>query len=161
MHRRPAHSPAPNCPAQPSPFIVRRTLRLAALPTAPGVARAFVAQASYVAGISQTTAETALLIVSELVTNGTRATGRVDGPPVPLPAENVAVLFVMVRAGDGTVRLDVWDRDPQRPVVQHAEDMDETGRGLLLVEALAAAWGVYTPRGAGTSGKVVWAEVAA
>src|SRR4051812_6483183 len=100
-YRPPVRTQAPNRTIQPAPFIVCRILRLAALPTAPRVARMFVAQPSSVAGMPQATAETALLLVSELVTNAVRATGRVDGPPVPLPTERVAVLLVRVRAGDG------------------------------------------------------------
>lgn len=63
--------------------------------------------------------------------------------------------------GPGLVRVEVTDtrteRCPPAPGRLAAPPPDaETGRGLLLVEALALAWGV-TER---TVGKTVWAECA-
>ena len=49
----------------------------------------------------------------------------------------------------------VWDASPQPPVRTHIDDEAESGRGLLLVEAVSQRWGWYTPRD--TPGKVVWA----
>ncbi|MFG2848038.1 ATP-binding protein [Kitasatospora sp. NPDC048296] len=60
---------------------------------------------------------------------------------------------VTVRRRAGRVRLEVADRCPELP---HRErDAESTGgRGLLLVEALAYAWGWYPAE----VGKVVWFE---
>ncbi|OEV04358.1 ATP-binding protein [Streptomyces oceani] len=56
-----------------------------------------------------------------------------------------------------TVRVEVTDSRPERPprVAAPAEERD-TGRGLLLVDALASCWG-WRPHSAGV-GKTVWAE---
>src|SRR3954469_1733761 len=66
---------------QPStPRIPQRSLRLAALPTAPHLARVFVTHAARQLQLSSECAETAELIMSELVTNAVKQVGRVTGP---------------------------------------------------------------------------------
>lgn len=50
----------------------------------------------------------------------------------------------------------VWDRTPLPPVVRKPGTEEEHGRGLLLVEALAARWRWYYPARP-YGGKVVWA----
>jgi hypothetical protein len=52
----------------------------------------------------------------------------------------------------------VWDRDPNPPVLGDPGDLDEGGRGLVLVTALTTEWGAY-PADAAAGGKVVWAEI--
>ncbi|WP_327735423.1 ATP-binding protein [Streptomyces nojiriensis] len=64
--------------------------------------------------------------------------------------------LVRLESDDEHVRLEVHDsRDPhqQLPKVAHPAPSDTRGRGLLIVEALAADWGVEhrNPRG-----KVIW-----
>ncbi|MBV6695763.1 ATP-binding protein [Kitasatospora aureofaciens] len=60
---------------------------------------------------------------------------------------------VTVRRRAGRLRVEVADRCPELP--RQERDAESTGgRGLLLVEALAHAWG-WHPAGAG---KVVWFE---
>jgi len=134
-----------------------RSLRLAALPTAPGVARVFVTGAVRAWNLSGECAETAELLASELVTNAVKQTGRVKGPPTPGPTEPVAIVRVRVRFIRNVIRLEVWDNDqsPPRPAEQSPDA--EGGRGLFLVEALSQHWGVFTPP---VGGKVVWCEVA-
>jgi|GEM_PF-2160245 len=53
-----------------------------------------------------------------------------------------------------TVRVSVRDADPGLPRRRISRATDQTGRGLLIVESLNAAWGV-TPH---SGGKTVWAE---
>lgn len=87
--------------------------------------------------------DTALLLVSEVVTNAVvHGRGR-------------AVLDVHL-APSG-LRVGVTDDSPAAPEVQHLEGtLAEGGRGMLLVEELAARWGVDpTPDG----GKRVWFEL--
>lgn len=58
------------------------------------------------------------------------------------------------------LRVEVSDGSPVKPEHPHFVDDDvegATGRGLLLVEALADAWGVETA----DDGKTVWFEVVA
>ncbi|MGX4688676.1 ATP-binding protein [Streptomyces sp. JNUCC 63] len=92
--------------------------------------------------------ETLTLITAELCANAVRH-GRVPGRDfhVRLAAE----------ADGGRLRVEVSDtRTERRPVVTAPADPDaESGRGLLLVAALADDWGV-TDRRSGP-GKTVWA----
>ena len=54
-----------------------------------------------------------------------------------------------------TVLIEVWDCDPSQPVIRQPMDLDESGRGLLLVATLSRQWGWAEFR----QGKIVWAEV--
>jgi hypothetical protein len=57
------------------------------------------------------------------------------------------------------VRIEVFDRNPTGPVLQHPDWHSEGGRGLLLVDALADAWGcelVAAPSLEHPAGKWVW-----
>ncbi|MEU9540539.1 ATP-binding protein [Streptomyces mirabilis] len=94
--------------------------------------------------------ETLTLITSELCANAVRH-GRVPGRDfhVRLAAE----------ADGGRLRLEVSDTRPERrpAVTAPADPYAESGRGLLLVTALADDWGV-TDRRSGP-GKTVWAVV--
>ncbi|MGI5349292.1 ATP-binding protein [Streptomyces sp. CA-250714] len=69
-----------------------------------------------------------------------------------------SVLRVSVdRISSSTVRIGVADRSHTCPVVRRPEGDEDSGRGLLLVSALAHRWGTGTRRW----GKVVWAEMVA
>ncbi|MFJ3302912.1 ATP-binding protein [Streptomyces sp. NPDC086549] len=95
--------------------------------------------------------ESAVLVVAELAANAVTH-GRVRDRGFRL------TLAVEAEASD-TLRIEVVDpRGDRRPLARRiAGPTAETGRGLLLVEALAARWGSepWPP-----SGKVVWAEIA-
>jgi len=86
--------------------------------------------------------EDAELVVSELVTNAlVHAESRCD---------------LRAGLGEAALRIQVIDEGDGVPDPQVADDTDEHGRGLLLVSALCAAWGVEAlPDG----GKIVWAEL--
>ncbi|MFI0904194.1 ATP-binding protein [Streptomyces sioyaensis] len=90
-------------------------------------------------------AHSAELLLSELVTNAVQA--QVSAAP------EVGVRFAWA---DGRLRMEVRDTSDELPVMNDAEEDEECGRGLVLVDALASGWGVVRD---GT-GKVVWAEVA-
>jgi len=85
-------------------------------------------------------------IVAELAANASTH-GRVTGRDFRL------TLYVVA----GTLRIEVSDtRGDRLPRLQQADPSGESGRGLLLVDALADRWGVTPgprPR------KTVWAEV--
>lgn len=92
--------------------------------------------------------ESAELVVSELVTNAVTASySLADISPVRLwlLADTVRALIV------------VWDGNPQLPKRIDTDEAAESGRGLLLVEAISSRWGAYaTPQ---MGGKAVWALV--
>ena len=54
-----------------------------------------------------------------------------------------------------SLRIEVADPSPTPPVVRHPDPADDHGRGILLVDSLASAWGVVTRPG----GKTVWFEL--
>lgn len=88
------------------------------------------------------------LVASELVTNAVIASRSVaTGSPVRL----------WLLSDTARVLVAVWDASPQLPVQAAASTDAETGRGLLLVDAISDQWGAFpTP----PSGKTVWALVA-
>jgi serine/threonine-protein kinase RsbW len=88
--------------------------------------------------------ETAVLIVSELVTNAVRhaSTG---GSLVALRLEIAGM----------SVRIEVHDTDPRWPQPSTPDRLDESGFGFVLVNALASKWGVSDT----ATGKAVWAEL--
>ena len=52
--------------------------------------------------------------------------------------------------------VEVWDQAPGIPVLREAAGDEESGRGLILVNAISEKWG-WNPA-EGQPGKVVWAE---
>ncbi|MFF4575684.1 ATP-binding protein [Streptomyces sp. NPDC001410] len=73
--------------------------------------------------------ETAELLLTELATNALR---HGSGPDIS----------VRVYIKDDRCVIEVNDGSPIRPELRHADPTDEGGRGLFLVESLAAEWGV-------------------
>jgi anti-sigma regulatory factor (Ser/Thr protein kinase) len=133
--------------------ILSRQLKLAALPSAAPWARRMTRQLLEEWQL-ETLSDTALLVVSELVTNAVKASGNLDCPGLrPLSWQMLALTVQHTGAG---VRLEVWDPNPVRPALQQPDPSSEGGRGLLIVECLADQWGHYTADG----GKVVWCELA-
>jgi anti-sigma regulatory factor (Ser/Thr protein kinase) len=128
----------------------RRTeLPLAALPTAPGVARGHVRSVAREWGLAGL-ADIAELIVSELVTNAVQASARLQTPGPP-----VVVLWI---TSDGiSLVTHVWDASPEMPVRKDTAPDEESGYGLMLVEALSKDHGVYRK----ADGKTVWALITA
>jgi anti-sigma regulatory factor (Ser/Thr protein kinase) len=89
-------------------------------------------------------ADPAELVVSELVTNAVRAALALAEP---LPVR------LWLAADRVRVAIGVWDANPDPPLLARADDTDEGGRGLCLVEAISVAWDWYPQDG----GKVVHA----
>ena len=84
----------------------------------------------------------AALVLSELVGNAVRYG---DGDVVRVALHRV----------DEVLRVEVEDGSPQPPVPRQADDYDEGGRGLMIVDALSLRWG-HEPR---PDGKSVWVEL--
>jgi serine phosphatase RsbU (regulator of sigma subunit)/anti-sigma regulatory factor (Ser/Thr protein kinase) len=88
------------------------------------------------------TRDSALLLISELVTNAVRfATGPIS--------------VRLIRAGHGLL-CEVGDTGNGRPRLHRGGLLDDRGRGLQVVHKLTTRWGVRWT----DTGKVVWAEVA-
>lgn len=85
--------------------------------------------------------DSAQLVVSELVTNAVTHAAS-------------ACQLRLVRTG-GSLRVEVQDGGAGTPDPQSPDDRGEHGRGMHLVAACSAAWGVDVVPG----GKVVWAEL--
>ncbi|MET8407783.1 SpoIIE family protein phosphatase [Streptomyces sp. NPDC005195] len=88
--------------------------------------------------------DSAVLLVSEILTN------------VLLHTDGDALLVAEVTGepGDRRTRVEVTDASDDLPHRRHPGELASSGRGLVLVEILADAWGV-DPRG---EGKSIWFE---
>jgi anti-sigma regulatory factor (Ser/Thr protein kinase) len=115
---------------------LRRTL--AALPSSVRDARAHVR--ALVPDWPTACLATLQVLVDEIVTNAV------------LHARSPLELVAHVDARG--IRVEVADQDPRMPRTRHYGRTSTTGRGLLLVEALACRWGAEQADG----GKVVWFE---
>jgi anti-sigma regulatory factor (Ser/Thr protein kinase) len=111
-----------------------------AVPASAGQARRFVESVLVAAGLVGL-ADTAKLLVSELVANAVLHTG--------------TPLEVVVTVDAEGARLEVHDGSPHLPTRKHYSTMSGTGRGLVLVDRMATDWGAE----ATTGGKVVWCRI--
>jgi anti-sigma regulatory factor (Ser/Thr protein kinase) len=117
------------------------TIRLSPHPTSARAAREFVADTLVRWGRPGQT-EAAVLLTSELVTNA-----------IVHARTQVAVTVHLM---DESLRVYVLDESTHQPSPRSDGDQLAGGRGLKLVEALAASWGV-SPE---AQGKAVWFELA-
>jgi anti-sigma regulatory factor (Ser/Thr protein kinase) len=85
------------------------------------------------------------LLTSELVTNAVRH-----------EANPSVMLDVTCSPSPGRLRVDVYDTSRTMPAPAEASDDAETGRGLIIVGALADEWGFYATPG----GKAVYFALA-
>ena len=142
---------APRRPGEPR-AIDAGTFALATLPTSPFWARRYIRQfLGSCRGIGVGTADTAELLVSELVTNAVRFAS------APAPAhrhsEHAGMIWLSVRHFGEELLIEVYDTDANPPVLTDAAEDAENGRGLLLVDALSKEWSYFFPPG---GGKVVY-----
>ena len=87
--------------------------------------------------------ESAVLLVSELVTNAVRH------------ARGTDVIAVDLHVAPTWLRIEILDTDRHWPRPRVPDGFDESGFGFILVEALAGNWGVRET----DAGKAVWAEL--
>jgi signal transduction histidine kinase len=99
--------------------------------------------------------------VTELVNNAVQATEGIDGhlrdghvvpgrPPIR----------VWLRGDGEQLLIQVWDASPALPVKKNTTELDERGRGLVIVDELSERWGTYFPLNEHkNSGKFVWAHI--
>jgi anti-sigma regulatory factor (Ser/Thr protein kinase) len=99
---------------------------------APGFARAAIAELCEQHGLERPLRQTAVLLVSEVVSNAVLHSSGPDDSPIGLSATVTedAVRIAVTDAGDGFTPT---ERDPERI---------EGGYGLYLVEKAASRWGV-------------------
>lgn len=93
--------------------------------------------------VAPETADTAVLLTSELVTN------------VVVHARTPMTLHLDLTAD--AIRIAVADEVPRVPIPRTSHESRLTGRGMNLVASLAAKWGVEPC----PSGKTVWFELSA
>lgn len=134
---------------------LRSHLELGALPTAASCARSHTQLIMAEWGLDDL-AEPAALVISELITNAVQASAGLPGcsylgtwsagqPPVRL----------WLTSDRRWVLIQVWDASHEMPARQDPDLEAESGRGLMLVEAISTRWGAFVPEGSG--GKIVWA----
>jgi anti-sigma regulatory factor (Ser/Thr protein kinase) len=128
---------------------LRTFLELGALPSAVPCARLHARQVLWEWELTRLS-DSVELLVSELITNAVDASRS-------LAQITPVRLWLLARAAQ--VMVIVWDASPRPPMPAQAGEDAESGRGLLLVEAMSARWDWYFPQ-EGTSGKVVWALAA-
>ncbi len=131
-------------------------LELVTLPSATFWARRHTRAALHAWQLHPDTVETAELLVSELVTN-TLKTGGPDHQP-NAGVDQVERIALTLRRMPGRVVIEVFDNDPNLPVITDAADDAESGRGLMLIQALSKEWGHhFLP----TGGKTVYCILSA
>lgn len=113
-------------------------------PQSVAAARRFVSHVLAACGC-EGSEDIAVLLVSELVTNAIRHAGgsRCD---------------LTLHLSDGVLRVEVRDESPRPPARRAPGPDDTSGRGLVLIDSLAAQWGTQPGPG---RGKVVWFELPA
>lgn len=136
-------------PDQPQPALASwplcAVLDLGAVATAPGCGRAWTRAILWEWRLTRL-ADSAELIASEMLTNALLASRRLERPAIGLTLlSDQEQLVILVR-----------DFDPGAPAPRHASADEESGRGLMLVEAISDRFGWYRPAD-GTPGKAVWA----
>jgi anti-sigma regulatory factor (Ser/Thr protein kinase) len=126
-------------PGQPRPLNAGN-LTLTPLPVSPGFARQyarFFLDSCH--GISEDTAETAVLLISELVTNAVQFTAGADAGLISLSIQHF-------RHG---LLIEVSDASGSPPVRSEVDKDAEGGRGLIIIEAVSKEWGWFRTPGGG------------
>lgn len=114
-------------------------------PESAGKVRRLVAAAFREMGCSEETVHLGITVATELATNAYKH-GSVDGSPI---------VVRVYRSADGPV-VEVRDASDALPEVRGLDLVAESGRGLLLMEALVTRWGFEL---LDTGGKIVWAVI--
>ena len=122
--------------------VIEATILLPGDVTTPAAARRFVRAALESVETDPVVIETAELLTDELVTNAI------------VHAHCKSYLFI--RAVKGLVRVEVTDPDDQLPSMAIPDTDAVGGRGLVIVNGLASAWGVQRSN---EGGKTVWFEL--
>jgi anti-sigma regulatory factor (Ser/Thr protein kinase) len=119
---------------------------MGALPTAPGLARAFTALAlgSWALAGMPDLLDVSELIASELSTNVVRSATGQDGNAVYRADGRLTQMWLRLMSDRAQVQIEIWDNLPQSagvPVLRDPEESEEHGRGLQMVDRLSRDWG--------------------
>ncbi len=131
-----------------------------ALPTAPGLARAFTAMVLGGWNLAQTSdlGEVSALVVSELTTNVVLLATDADGSPRYQADGRLTELWLRLMSDRTRLQVEVWDNLPASagaPAARRPGAQEEHGRGLAIVDQLSCSWGCdQIP---GLQAKSVWA----
>jgi len=90
-------------------------------------------------------ADDAELLVSELLTNALKASVRTGEP-----------ILLRLLGDSGQLLIEVYDHSPMDPATRPVSGESESGRGFMVVQALANSWGFHRFH---RRLKVVWAEL--
>ncbi|MFE0508713.1 ATP-binding protein [Streptomyces sp. NPDC058964] len=138
----------------------RNSFRLPRHPASVGLARHRVRDhlADWGHGPGERALEDVVLLVSELATDAVR-----HDPPASSSGRGYLQLerefeVAVTALADGSCLVEVSAEGRLESRLRLVGDGAEAGRGLHLVESVAAAWGVWSR---GTHGKTVWALVTA
>jgi anti-sigma regulatory factor (Ser/Thr protein kinase) len=123
---------------------------LVTLPTSPFWARRYTRSfLDSCRGMTESTAETAELLVSELVTNAVRFSGDPARTLRYSERANASLISLSLRHFPEGLLIEVYDTDSNPPIKSDPDDDAENGRGLMLVEALSKEWSYFLPSGGG------------
>ena len=127
---------------------------LVTLPTSPFWARRYTRSfLDSCHSMTESTAETAELLVSELVTNAVRFSGDPARALRYSERANTGLISLSLRHFPEGLLIEVYDTDSNPPIRSDPDDDAENGRGLMLVEALSKEWSYFFPA---DGGKVVY-----
>jgi hypothetical protein len=132
---------------------------IGALPTAPGLARAFTTLALAGWGLDRMKDEV-VLIVSELTTNVVQAAQDEAGSPAYDGHGRLPAMWLRLTADQAVLTIEVRDTLPPSagvPAPCQAGSDAESGRGLEIVAGLSLGWG-WEPV-PGNQGKRTWATL--
>jgi anti-sigma regulatory factor (Ser/Thr protein kinase) len=127
---------------------------LVSLPTSPFWARRYTRSfLRSCRGMTKSTAETAELLVSELVTNAVRFSGDPARPLRYSERANSSLISLSLRHFREGLLIEVYDTDSNPPIRFNPDGDAEMGRGLMLVDLLSKEWSYFYLSG---GGKVVY-----
>lgn len=135
-------------------WAIQSVLAITALPTATPCARLHARTIAHEWGLGEL-AGTLELVVSELVTNAVKASVDQDGRPRYSPDHGLACIRLQLSTDGVAALVEVWDENYELPEPASTDLDAESGRGLMLVDALTECWGWELPSSG--RGKIVWA----
>lgn len=137
-------------------WTLQSVLAIGALPTATPCARLHARNIVWEWGLRDL-ADAVELIVSELVTNAVKASVDDMGRPRYTDDHGLACIHLRLSTDGLATLVEVWDENFRLPEPTEASMDEESGRGLMLVDALTEQWGWDLSHSG--RGKIVWALV--